>query len=157
MADDGEQPADVADGQITLSISDKARSSQRVNGVPFIAAAESDVIITGVSIYGDPGRVKVYASRSAKWLAQSRWNRGREAWDWRNYVMVAEHSNVALSMDEPTYLPFFTPVPISAGGTRRFYICARRTYFFRKPLRARSAHPSANLAACLRRLVCGNG
>jgi hypothetical protein len=93
---------------------------QAVNGVPLRVANTSEThsaLLTGLSLYGDPGRVRVLCSR-----AHGGVSRANDAWDWRCYVVVADVPDVQLSFTCATEIRFSVAVPLEPGQTTRFYI-----------------------------------
>jgi hypothetical protein len=102
---------------VVLDICTTVKTDQVCAGVPCNASSKVDVVLTGLTLFGHPGRLRVYVSRSPEGVKG-----GNETWDWRSYVEVLDQHDVSLSLTEPTSVKFTTPVPIPAGGTRRLYI-----------------------------------
>jgi hypothetical protein len=81
--------------EATLTISDQPKA-QYLNGVPFIASASVDLLMTGLTLYGMPGRLRVSVTRDDHWLQRLRTNK-HLAWDWRCFVEVLDVKECDLS------------------------------------------------------------
>ena len=97
------------DSDTLLSVSDTVKADQCCQGVSLIAAAASDVLITGLSLYGTvteaPIRLKVYVSHSRQWIKEHGNRTGAACWDWRSYTLAADHAEISLSLDRPNMIP----------------------------------------------------
>ena len=120
-------PPAATTGRRTLCISTNAKQ-QALNGVVIRLTNTSDhsgVLITGLSLFGDRGRVRVLAMHMLeKGIKQADTRQGTAAnhWDWRSYIQVADVPDVELSFDVATKVPFSVAVPLEPRQSARFYV-----------------------------------
>jgi hypothetical protein len=117
--------AQAAEHEVTISLATRPR--QACNGVSFMVLNTADraVLLTGLSLFGDPGRVRIYTMKATDPVTICR--RNEAVYDWRRYMEIQDLETVPLTFSEPVRVPFRDPVPISPGEARRIYVYSYAT------------------------------